>query len=66
MINTIKDWEYQVQNYLELANQQLLSNEDCKKLYYGFEVIDGEIIMNPDFLFIGINPGFGNQKNILR
>ncbi len=62
MINTIKDWEYQVQNYLELTNQQLLSNEDCKKLYYGFEVIDGEIIMNPDFLFIGINPGFGNQE----
>lgn len=30
MINTIKDWEYQVQNYLELTNQQLLSNEDCK------------------------------------
>ena len=33
MINTIKDWEYQVQNYLELNNQHLLSNEDCKKLY---------------------------------
>lgn len=62
MKNTITNWENQVRNYLELTNRQLQSNEECKKLYYGFEVIDGQIIMNPDFLFIGINPGFGNQE----
>lgn len=58
----IEDWENEIYTYLELTNNELKSNDECKNIYYGFDVIDGQIFMNPKFLFIGINPGYGNQE----
>lgn len=60
--NEIKEWEIEVNNYLKSVNEKLLENNLSKELYYGFEVIDGKIIENPEILFIGINPGFGNEE----
>ncbi len=55
----IQDWKTKVIAYNEQLNQQLKNNEAVKNLYYGFEVIDGKIIENPEILFVGINPGKG-------
>lgn len=58
----IQDWKTKVIAYNEQLNEQLKNNKDAKDQYYGFEVIDGKIIENPEILFIGINPGIGNGK----
>lgn len=60
-MNTIEEWKKEVTEYLEKINIQLQKSEDSKNLYYGFEVIDGQLKMNPEILFIGINPGKGNS-----
>jgi hypothetical protein len=60
--NEIKKWKIEVNNYLDFVNENLLKSNESKSLYYGFEVIDGKIIENPEFLFIGINPGAGNGE----
>jgi hypothetical protein len=59
-MKTIEDWKKEVIAYNTQLNEQLQQNEQAKLLYYGFDVIDGQIIKNPDILFIGINPGQGN------
>lgn len=61
-IKTIEEWKNQVFDYLNTLNQQLLNDEYAKKMYFGFDVIDGRLKSNPDILFIGINPGAGDQK----
>lgn len=61
-MNTIEEWKKEVTEYLELINKQLQTSANSKNLYYGFEVIDGQLKMNPEILFIGINPGKGNGK----
>jgi len=58
----IQEWKTRVITYNEQLNEQLQKNIVAKDLYYGFEVIDGKIIENPEILFIGINPGVGNGK----
>lgn len=58
----IKDWKTKVLAYNEQLNEQLKNNENAKDQYYGFEVIDGKIIENPEILFVGINPGKGNGE----
>jgi hypothetical protein len=58
----MKKWEDEVSIYLETINKKLQENNNSKELYYGFEVIDGKLIENPEILFIGINPGFGNEE----
>lgn len=60
-MNTIEEWKKEVTEYLETINIQLQKSEDSKNLYYGFEVIDGQLKMNPEILFIGINPGYGDK-----
>ncbi len=62
-MNTIEEWKKEVTEYLETINIQLQKSEDSKNLYYGFEVIDGQLKMNPEILFIGINPGKGGNDN---
>ncbi|MBV7440422.1 hypothetical protein KRX57_03245 [Weeksellaceae bacterium TAE3-ERU29] len=59
---TIQKWKEEVETYLEDLNKKLLQSEKAKELYYGFEVIDGELKMNPEILFIGINPGAGSKE----
>ena len=60
-LNKLENWKLEVSAYLSELNNKLKTNEKTKDLYYGFDVIDGKIIMNPDFLFIGINPGAGDK-----
>lgn len=61
-MNTIKEWKNEVKEYLESINKELQISEQSKELYYGFEVIDGELKMNPEILFMGINPGAGSGE----
>lgn len=56
------DWEENVVTYLNDLNNELIQNDDAKNLYYGFEVIDGQLKKNPEILFIGINPGSGSGE----
>ena len=57
---TINQWKEQVLNYNNALNKELKQHKIAQTLYYGFEVIDGKIINNPEILFVGINPGKGN------
>lgn len=57
---TIEEWSSNINEYLESINVELLQNENAKKLYYGFEVFDGTLKINPKILFVGINPGKGD------
>ncbi len=59
---TIQTWEENLKTYLNTLNQELLKDEEAKKLYYGFDVIDGKLIGNPEILFVGINPGKGSGE----
>lgn len=48
----------QLSTYLEhLQNSSYLEEE----YYYGFEILDGKLKKNIDLLFLGINPGSGND-----
>lgn len=58
----MKQYILEFKNYLEDLNSQLLINNEAKKGYYGFYLFDGKIIESPDILFIGINPGRGNDE----
>ncbi len=60
---TINEWKHQVLDYLNKLDQDLQKNEHAKDLYFGFDVIDGQLRPNPDILFIGINPGSSDKKN---
>lgn len=60
---TLNQWKNDVTNYNTSLNNKLQSHNTAKNLYYGFEVIDGKLIENPEILFIGINPGCGNGKH---
>jgi len=65
-MKTINQWKTEVKNYNLELNKILKENQELKNLFYGFEVIDGELINNPQILFIGINPGAGDINNIER
>lgn len=60
--NKLEQWKKEVETYLDDLNKKLLKSEKAKELYYGFEVMDGGLKMNPEILFIGINPGEGNGE----
>jgi hypothetical protein len=61
-MNRLIEWKNSVKEYnLTLCNS-LNKSSNFKELYYGFEVIDGKLIENPDILFVGINPGKGNGE----
>jgi len=49
---------YPIMNFL-VENQ---TNEKYKSLYKGFITIQSPLILNPDILFIGINPGQGASR----
>lgn len=57
----LSQWKGQIIKYLYQLNNELIASEHIKKLYYGFEVIDGKLKVNPQILFIGINPGYGDE-----
>ena len=61
-MNSTLEWQNCSLNYLESINKILMLNPDSQEKYYGFEVIDGKLIENPEILFIGINPGSGNGE----
>lgn len=61
-MNTITTWEKEVFEFNTKINNKLQHDEKAESLYYGFDVIDGKIIENPDILFVGINPGQGNGE----
>ena len=64
-MNSIKEWKSKVKEYNSDLCKKLENESTKKELYYGFEVFDGKIIENPEILYIGINPGKGNEiKNI--
>ena len=58
----ILHWKQEVEKYNAALSGILDEKSNHKDLYYGFEVIDGKLIENPEILFIGINPGRGNGK----
>jgi hypothetical protein len=62
MIENITEWKNQVQEYNNHLNQILKKDSNFKDLYFGFEVFDGKPKINPEILFLGINPGRGNGK----
>ncbi|WP_282147875.1 hypothetical protein [Algibacter lectus] len=57
---TLNEWKNNVIDYNSGLNEKLQSSSTAKKLYYGFEVIDGKLKGKPNILFIGINPGRGD------
>lgn len=61
-IKSINEWQNSLLEYLSSINKVLLENESSKEKYYGFEIIDGKLINNPEILFIGINPGSGSGE----
>ena len=58
----ILQWKEEVEKYNAALSTILDEKSNHKDLYYGFEVIDGKLIENPEILFIGINPGRGNEE----
>lgn len=54
-MENLNQWKSEVENYLSELKTQIESNEELKKLCYGFSVIDGKIHNNPEIMFIGIN-----------
>ncbi|MCC8360659.1 uracil-DNA glycosylase family protein [Salinimicrobium sediminilitoris] len=58
----ILQWKQEVEKYNAALSRILDEKSNQKDLYYGFEVIDGKLIKNPEILFIGINPGRGNGQ----
>ncbi|WP_419211122.1 hypothetical protein ACNR9Q_10245 [Maribacter sp. X9] len=59
----IQSWRQQVICYNSVLNDRLKLNIAAKELYYGFDVIDGKLLSNPDILIIGANPGKGNEND---
>lgn len=59
---SIEEWKKDVFKYNSSLNQKLQSNIKAKKIYYGFDIVDGKLFENPEILFIGINPGRGKEK----
>lgn len=55
-------WKQEVEKYNSALKTVLDEKSNHKNLYYGFEVVDGKLIEHPDILFIGINPGRGNEE----
>ena len=62
-MNTIENWTKEVKHYLENIKELLDQNEEAKKLYNGFYIWDSKLIYNPKIMFIGINPGDGDENN---
>lgn len=58
----VLEWKKEVENYNSNFKQELDNRSNFKEMYYGFEVMDGKLIDNPEILFIGINPGKGNGE----
>ncbi|MEH6659828.1 hypothetical protein [Leeuwenhoekiella marinoflava] len=58
----IELWKSKVATYNETLNELLKSNQEAKELYYGFDVIDGQLIDKAEVLFIGVNPGKGSGE----
>lgn len=58
----ILQWKKEVESYNSGLKELLDKDSNYKDLFYGFEVIDGKLIENPEILFIGINPGRGNGE----
>ena len=59
-VMNIEEWESKVMVYNESLNELLKSNQEAKDLYYGFDVIDGQLLEKAEVLFIGVNPGKGS------
>jgi len=55
-----EEWKSKVTAYNEALNDLLKSNPKAKDLYYGFDVIDGQLLDKAEVLFIGVNPGKGS------
>lgn len=55
----IQEWKSKVMTYNESLNDLLKSSPEAKDLYYGFDVIDGQLLDKAEVLFIGVNPGKG-------
>lgn len=58
-----KKWEIDVLENLKKYQNLIQENELAKDLYNGFYIWDSKLIYNPQFMFIGINPGDGNPNN---
>lgn len=58
----LSKWQNDVTEVLENIHRELSKIPNVSNLYYGFEVIDGPLIVEPDILFVGINPGKGDSK----
>jgi hypothetical protein len=56
-------WMSNVVKYLNELKVIIDSNEKSQNLYNGFYLWDSKLIINPEVMFIGINPGDGNPKN---
>ncbi|MGM1055465.1 MAG: hypothetical protein ACQEWG_06225 [Bacteroidota bacterium] len=61
-MENILTWKQEVKDYNKSLKDLLDSNSSNKDLFYGFQVMDGQLKKNPLILFIGINPGIGNGK----
>ncbi|OAD90897.1 hypothetical protein A7A78_13160 [Aequorivita soesokkakensis] len=58
-----KNWEKDVLKGLEAQKKIIDQNEQAQHLYGGFYIWDSKYILNPEIMFIGINPGNGNPSN---
>jgi hypothetical protein len=61
MTKNIKDWNEEVVSYLDPLNEKLKNDQTAKDLYFGFEIWDSNLVTNPTIMFIGINPGSGDE-----
>lgn len=61
-MDTLKNWKTEVKKFNKELAKKLNVESNKKDLFYGFEVFDGKIIDKPLILYIGINPGRGNEE----
>ncbi len=60
---SIESWTNDIETYLKKLKEKIDKNEISKSLYGGFYVWDSKYIVNPEIMFLGINPGNGNPNN---
>ncbi len=63
MIENLTKWKKEVYEFNTQLVKLLNEKSNHKDLYFGFEIFDGKPITNPEILFIGINPGRGNEES---
>ncbi len=66
-MNSLTSWKLKSESIYKAYNDKIKNHEKVKNVFHGFKVWYSPVIINPQILIIGINPGIGEQtpnKNI--